>query len=50
MFVIPAGERLAGGRLAGYEPLPAATPETWLLRVGWERHGPISAYDVPRRL
>ncbi|MBV8761841.1 MAG: transposase [Deltaproteobacteria bacterium] len=50
MFAIPAGERLAGGRLAGYEPLPAATPETWLLRVGWERHGPISAYDVPRRL
>ena len=23
-----------------------AEPSTWLLRVGWERHGPISAYDV----
>jgi REP element-mobilizing transposase RayT len=30
-----------------YEPLPAAEPETWLLRVGWRRHGPISAYAVP---
>jgi REP element-mobilizing transposase RayT len=34
----------------GYEPLPAAEPETWLLRIGWERHGPISAYEVPGRL
>ena len=32
-----------------YEPLPAAAPETWLLRVGWERHGRISAWDVPGR-
>ena len=30
-----------------YEPLPAAEPTTWLLRVGWRRHGPISAYQVP---
>jgi len=30
-----------------YEPLPAAAPETWLLRVGWRRHGAISAYAVP---
>ncbi|MBV8761976.1 MAG: transposase [Deltaproteobacteria bacterium] len=37
-------------RLAGYEPLPAAEPETWLLRVGWEPHGPISAFEVPGRL
>ena len=35
---------------AGYEPLPAATPETWLLRIGWERHGRISAWEVPGRL
>ena len=35
---------------AGYEPLPCAAPETWLLRVGWERHGPISAYEVPGRI
>ncbi|MBV8759307.1 MAG: transposase [Deltaproteobacteria bacterium] len=46
VFAIPAGCE----RLAGYEPLPAAAPETWLLRVGWERHGPISAFDVPGRL
>ena len=30
-----------------YEPLPAAAPETWLLRVGWQLHGTISAYEVP---
>ena len=32
---------------AGYAPLPSAEATTWLLRVGWERHGPISAYEVP---
>ena len=30
-----------------YEPLPAAEPQTWLLRVGWQMYGPISAYEVP---
>jgi REP element-mobilizing transposase RayT len=30
-----------------YEPLPAAAPETWLLRIGWQRYGLISAYSVP---
>ena len=35
---------------AGYEPLPRAAPETWLLRVGWERHGRISAFEVPGAL
>jgi len=34
----------------GYEPLPSAVPETWLLRVGWERHGRISAWAVPGAL
>jgi len=34
----------------GYEPLPSAAPETWLLRVGWERRGKISAFEVPGRL
>ena len=33
-----------------YEPLPAAAPTTWLLRVGWRRHGAISAYAVPGEL
>ncbi len=33
-----------------YEPLPSAAPQTWLLRAGWERHGPISAFEVPGRL
>ena len=31
----------------GYEPLPSAAPQTWLLRVGWHRHGPISVYEEP---
>jgi hypothetical protein len=31
----------------GYVPLPSAAPETWLLRVGWQRAGTISAYEVP---
>ena len=35
---------------AGFEPLPSAAPETWLLRVGWERHGPIGAFEVPGRM
>jgi len=34
----------------GYAPLPSAPPETWLLRIGWERHGRISAFEVPGRL
>jgi hypothetical protein len=32
---------------AGYKPLPSAEPETWLLRLGWQRHGPISVYEEP---
>ena len=35
---------------AGFESLPSAAPETWLLRVGWERHGTISAWAVPGRI
>ena len=34
----------------GYVPLPSAAPETWLLRVGWQRAGTISAYEVPGQL
>ena len=30
-----------------YEPLPVGRPQTWLLTVGWRRHGLISAYEVP---
>jgi REP element-mobilizing transposase RayT len=30
-----------------YPRLPVARPQTWLLKVGWERHGPISVYEVP---
>jgi len=33
-----------------YVPLPAAEPQTWLLRVGWQKHGSISAYAVPGEL
>ena len=28
-------------------PLPVDEPATWLLRVGWKRHGPISVYAIP---
>ncbi|HEY4244940.1 MAG TPA: transposase [Kofleriaceae bacterium] len=30
-----------------YEPLPIAAPGCWLLRIGWQRAGAISPYDVP---
>lgn len=30
-----------------YEPLPVSRPQTWLLTVGWRRHGLISVREVP---
>ena len=30
-----------------YPRLPVARPQTWLMNVGWERHGPISVHEVP---
>jgi len=30
-----------------YEPLPVSRAETWLLNVGWKRHGLISVREVP---
>ncbi len=30
-----------------WERLPSAEPRTWLLRVGWRRHAPISVWEVP---
>ena len=30
-----------------YEPLPVCRPQTWLLSVGWRRHGLISVREVP---
>jgi REP element-mobilizing transposase RayT len=32
-----------------YEPLWVRRPRTWLLRVGWKRHGLISYREVPGR-
>jgi putative transposase len=32
-----------------YEPLWVRQPTTWLLRVGWKRHGLISYREVPGR-
>ncbi len=32
---------------ADYEPLPVSRPQTWLLSVGWRRHGLISVREVP---
>ena len=34
---------------AGVAPLPRAAPQTWLLRVGWRRHGPVDPRAVPGR-
>jgi REP element-mobilizing transposase RayT len=31
----------------GYEPLPAARATTWLLTVGWKRHGTIALRERP---
>jgi hypothetical protein len=28
-------------------PVPVARARTWLLRVGWQRSGPISVYEAP---
>jgi REP element-mobilizing transposase RayT len=30
-----------------YEPLSTEEPESWLLRIGWQRAGAISPYEVP---
>jgi REP element-mobilizing transposase RayT len=32
---------------ASYDPLMVRRPQSWLLREGWKRCGPISARDVP---
>jgi putative transposase len=32
-----------------YDPLVVRRPQSWLLREGWRRHGPISARSVPSR-
>jgi REP element-mobilizing transposase RayT len=32
---------------AGYEPLPTARATTWLLTVGWKRHGAIGTRERP---
>jgi putative transposase len=31
-------------------PCPVAAPQTWLLRVGWKRHGLLSPDESPRGL
>ena len=31
-----------------YDPLPVVSPTTWLLRVGWRKHGEIPTHFVPR--
>jgi putative transposase len=32
---------------ADYTPLPVSDPATWLLRVGWRKHGPINVHETP---
>ncbi|HEV7554566.1 MAG TPA: hypothetical protein VGO00_03865 [Kofleriaceae bacterium] len=33
--------------LDGLEPLPRAAPQTWLMNVGWVRHGLLSIARIP---
>jgi REP-associated tyrosine transposase len=40
------GWRTAPPRPAG--PSPVGKPRTWLVRVGWRRHGPIDVRESPR--
>jgi hypothetical protein len=37
------------GVAGGDDPLWGRRPQTWLLRVGWKRHGLISYREVPGR-
>ena len=30
-----------------YQPLPVSAPQTWLLRDGWKRYGPLDPHDCP---
>jgi putative transposase len=32
---------------SSYDPLPVVSPQTWLLRIGWQKHGPIPIDFVP---
>ena len=41
------GERLARRKPPTYQELIVWLPRTWLLRVGWRRHGLIRADEVP---
>lgn len=48
-WVDPFCSGKASGRL--FEPTgppPSASPRTWLMRVGWKRHGPVRTDEVPR--
>ncbi len=38
---------LPRSELDGEPALPVARPESWLLREGWKKHGPVSAFEVP---
>ncbi len=38
---VPSGAAMGG------EPLPVVPASSWLLRVGWRRHGPIDPREVP---
>ena len=32
---------------ANYESLPVVSPQSWLLREGWKKHGAISVFEMP---
>jgi hypothetical protein len=35
------------GSQPSYEPCPVAAPHTWLLRIGWRRHGLLDPSEIP---
>jgi hypothetical protein len=41
------GWRSALARSAPEESCPVAAPHTWLLRVGWRRHGLLDPSEIP---
>ena len=44
-----AGQPWAWRQPRNADVLPVAPAETWLLRIGWKRHGAIGATEVPGR-
>jgi REP element-mobilizing transposase RayT len=44
------GDRRRWTYRATYEPMVVSAPRTWLLSIGWRRHGLVSCHETPRSL